>query len=177
MRNINNRLKTFLNCSHNLKLVNNGFFFTGNSIKCAFCNIEILGDNIDPDIHMKINPYCIMVRNKYFSNLENRIKSFENWTKKQDPIILSRAGLFYTQKDDIVQCYKCNVKLCDWKDTDEPCHECVDLICSVCFDNKKTMCNIPCGHVVCCFDCNYTINSGECIICNSTVERVIKIYL
>ena len=36
---------------------------------------------------------------------------------------LARAGFIYVGKSDLVRCFSCNLKLCDWKSTDVPLDE------------------------------------------------------
>ena len=52
---------------------------------------------------------------------EARLKTFYVYPKQMlpDKFQLARAGLFYTGKSDICQCFRCNVKLCAWERNDE----------------------------------------------------------
>lgn len=36
---------------------------------------------------------------------------------------MARAGFFYTQREDIVQCFNCNARLGQWKTSDDPLAE------------------------------------------------------
>ena len=51
---------------------------------------------------------------------EARLKTFDVYPKQMlpDKFQLARAGLFYTGKSDICQCFRCNVKLSAWERDD-----------------------------------------------------------
>ena len=48
---------------------------------------------------------------------ENRLKTFETYPKQvlPDKIQLARAGLYYSGKSDMCQCFRCHVKLSSWE--------------------------------------------------------------
>lgn len=56
---------------------------------------------------------------------ENRLKTFDTYPKQMlpDKYQLARAGLYYTGKSDICQCFKCHVKLSAWEREDDAIKE------------------------------------------------------
>ncbi|KAB0369605.1 hypothetical protein FD755_018598 [Muntiacus reevesi] len=60
-----------------------------------------------------------------FGNEELRLQSFKNWSPSS-PVgaaALVKAGLFYTGKSDIVQCFSCRGYLHEWEEGDDPLEE------------------------------------------------------
>ena len=51
---------------------------------------------------------------------ENRLKTFDTYPKQMlpDKIQLAGAGLYYTGKSDVCQCFRCHVKLSAWERDD-----------------------------------------------------------
>ena len=62
------------------------------------------------------------IRMEYY---DNRLKTFDIYPKQMlpDKYQLARAGLFYTGKSDICQCFRCHVKLSAWKRDDDAMKE------------------------------------------------------
>ena len=56
---------------------------------------------------------------------ENRLKTFDTYPKQMlpDKIQLARAGLYYTGKSDVCQCFLCHVKLNAWERDDDAIKE------------------------------------------------------
>ena len=56
---------------------------------------------------------------------ENRLKTFDTYLKQMlpDKIQLARAGLYYTGKSDVCQCFRCHVKLSAWERDDDAIKE------------------------------------------------------
>ena len=56
---------------------------------------------------------------------ENRLKTFDTYPKQMlpDKIQLARAGLDYTGKSDVCQCFLCHVKLSAWEPDDDAIKE------------------------------------------------------
>ena len=56
---------------------------------------------------------------------ENRLKTFDTYPKQMlpDKIPLARAGLYYTGKSDMCQCFLCHVKLNAWERDDDAIKE------------------------------------------------------
>ena len=56
---------------------------------------------------------------------ENRLKTFDTYPKQMfpDKIKLARAGLYYTGKSDVCQCFQCHVKLSAWERDDDAIKE------------------------------------------------------
>ena len=56
---------------------------------------------------------------------ENRLRTFDTYPKQMlpDKFQLARAGLFYTGKSDICQCFRCHVKLSSWERDDDAIKE------------------------------------------------------
>ena len=62
------------------------------------------------------------------SNMEyyqNRLKSFDTYPKQMlpDKYQLARAGLYYSGKSDVCQCFRCHVKLSAWERDDDAIKE------------------------------------------------------
>ena len=58
---------------------------------------------------------------KYY-NESQRFKTFFTWPRDAEvqPVALVKAGFFYTEKNDIVQCCMCGLVVCDWRQSDDP---------------------------------------------------------
>ena len=56
---------------------------------------------------------------------ENRLSTFDTYPKQMlpDKIQLARAGLYYTGKSDVCQCFQCHVKLSAWERDDDAIKE------------------------------------------------------
>ena len=56
---------------------------------------------------------------------ENRLRTFDTYPKQMlpDKIQLARAGLYYTGKSDVCQCFRCHVKLSAWERDDNAIKE------------------------------------------------------
>ena len=56
---------------------------------------------------------------------ENRLKTFDTYPKQMlpDKIQLARAGLYYSVKSDMCQCFRCHVKLSSWERDDDAIKE------------------------------------------------------
>ena len=59
---------------------------------------------------------CTSIRDS-MEYYENRLKTFDAYPKQMlpDKIQLARAGLYYTGKSDVCQCFRCHVKLSAWE--------------------------------------------------------------
>lgn len=62
---------------------------------------------------------------RHFSKIKNRLRSYkEVWRKMYIDILdLSKAGFFYVENPDRVQCFSCKLILEDWCITDDPWEE------------------------------------------------------
>ncbi|KAF7672852.1 Apoptosis inhibitor [Astathelohania contejeani] len=66
-----------------------------------------------------------IIKNLPFASYDERLNSFQNWpiqllpSKEQ----LSRAGFIYLNIGDQVQCFYCDLKLKEWKRSDNPFEE------------------------------------------------------
>ena len=70
------------------------------------------------DLVQETPPFHPLYRQKLI-----RLKSFENWPKKQftqKAIDLCEAGFFYTNISDCVQCFHCGISIKNWKKDDRP---------------------------------------------------------
>ena len=58
---------------------------------------------------------------KYYDESQ-RFKTFFTWPRDAEvqPLALVKAGFFYTEKNDIVQCCMCGLVVRDWRRTDDP---------------------------------------------------------
>jgi hypothetical protein len=56
---------------------------------------------------------------------ENRLKTFDTYPKQMlpDKYQLAKAGLFYTGKSDLCECFQCHVKLSAWDREDDAMKE------------------------------------------------------
>ena len=56
---------------------------------------------------------------------ENRLRTFDTYPKQMlpDKIQLARAGLYYTGKSDVCQCFRCHLKLSAWERDDDAIKE------------------------------------------------------
>lgn len=140
-------------------------------------------------------PLCYQMRTR-----EARMKSFRNWKSAVSVDLLIDAGFFYNGEKDFTTCYFCRGTLGHWNSTDDPkkehdkhffwcCYkkklyeETLELdnikekpyLCKICFENNLEIMFIPCGHVVCCRDCNTRILF--CPICKREVKQTKRAYI
>lgn len=54
---------------------------------------------------------------------DDRLLTFKSWRGIQTPESLARAGFFYTQISDYVQCFYCHIDIGEWQPLDIPLHE------------------------------------------------------
>ena len=56
---------------------------------------------------------------------EDRLQSFEHWSKQIEPnkMSLAKAGFYYTGSADKVTCFSCGVKVMSWEPSDQPWEE------------------------------------------------------
>lgn len=55
---------------------------------------------------------------------ETRLLTYSNWVNSVVvPASLARAGFFYFNVDDYVECFVCHVVVHDWKEGDDPLSE------------------------------------------------------
>lgn len=208
MQNEVNRYKTFI--SNNWKyqelvkpLVESGFFYTNKEdiTKCAFCGIEIKNWSLElnPEaLHKKMSKYCERYLEYNFSQYNQRLKTFERWNLKNiQKEKLAESGFIFLGYKDATQCFKCKIKLEEWKEDDEPdlvhkslSKDCEFLktknnskqslgekfICNICLENEKNTCFLPCAHVVCCLDCCINV-SKSCPVCMTEIKQKIRIFV
>ena len=64
---------------------------------------------------------------------ENRLRTFDTYPKQMlpDKIQLARAGLYYTGKSDVCQCFLCHVKLNAWEREDDAIKEHYKMVASM----------------------------------------------
>ena len=65
-----------------------------------------------PDPHIISRPYSVLHKVYY----RDRVSSFETWPVQllQDKHSLASARFYYTNKDDLVKCFSCGLRLGDW---------------------------------------------------------------
>ena len=65
---------------------------------------------------------AISCENTKFMFYEDRLLTFEHWSKQIQPdkYRLAKAGFFYTGELDKVICFACGVTLREWERTDDP---------------------------------------------------------
>ena len=56
---------------------------------------------------------------------EDRLSTFENWSKQINPdkYRLAKAGFYYKGQVDVVTCFSCNITVNDWETNDNPWEE------------------------------------------------------
>jgi len=80
------------------------------------------------DIFTPIKPFkeiSAPSRNKYSLEL-NRLITFTTWdTQSYGPLqsLLAKAGFFYTEEDDTVECFACGVRISNWDANKDPVKE------------------------------------------------------
>jgi E3 ubiquitin-protein ligase XIAP len=65
---------------------------------------------------LRINKPCF----QQFSTLTDRLNSYEKWPLQQSAVTLSKAGFFYTGREDETVCFCCGGGFKDWKEYDIP---------------------------------------------------------
>jgi hypothetical protein len=61
-----------------------------------------------------------MWTSRLYSEHSERIASYDTWLGNNTPGKLSSAGFWFTQKSDIVACWKCCVQINNWSTEDDP---------------------------------------------------------
>lgn len=113
-----------------LKLSKCGFYYDG-GIKCIYCNFVLKTYRSYTDVlllHEEQSPGCGcydvcgngVISTLYFEKYESRMESFQTWASDISAVSLCTAGFFYTQENDLVQCFSCHVKINEWKNDDIP---------------------------------------------------------
>ncbi|AGR57154.1 IAP-3 [Choristoneura rosaceana nucleopolyhedrovirus] len=153
------RLRTFTAWPRGLKqhpeiLAEAGFFYTGKSdkVKCFYCN-----------------------------------GGLNNWEQDDDPwqqhalwfgrcaYVLLVKGHDYVQKVVTESCVvrNTNKKQVVEQTVYEP-NTPDEQLCKICYDAKKTVCFVPCGHVMACGKCASTLTI--CPYCRANVETPVRMY-
>lgn len=181
------------------KLCDTGFYYNRNAETtiCVHCNIEIrnwLGTENPEEVHKKMSPMCPSFLEKQYSSKENRLKSFEYFPSQNLNLKkFADSGFFYTGFKDIVECFKCKINLGDWSETDDPfiSHQelnkncefiksqqerTANFMCEICMINQKSVCLLPCAHVVSCLKCSDSITT-HCPLCRTPVSYKLKLYI
>ncbi|XP_037048440.1 uncharacterized protein LOC119082886 [Bradysia coprophila] len=59
---------------------------------------------------------------QYYGQYDNRLRSYDMGPQKLRPLAykLAIAGLYYTGRTDIVQCFECHIRHMDWNSNDDP---------------------------------------------------------
>ncbi|BAC67339.1 inhibitor of apoptosis protein 3 [Adoxophyes honmai nucleopolyhedrovirus] len=148
-KNYSNRLATFTNWTYAISpeaLAENGFYHFGylDTVRCAFCKLEI--GSFDPDDvvhqeHFKYSPMCpyldilkckdapspakIVIeppRYPEFASEKERLDSFRTWPPLMPikPEQLAEAGFFYTGFGDKTKCFYCAGGVWNWELNDDP---------------------------------------------------------
>jgi len=60
-----------------------------------------------------------------YQRQEDRLQSYRHWsaTSSIDPVRLSKAGFYYTGKNDTVRCFECDIEISRWVNGDDPIAE------------------------------------------------------
>ncbi|XP_056395499.1 baculoviral IAP repeat-containing protein 1-like isoform X2 [Hyla sarda] len=130
-----------------------GLYFTGvdNSMQCFCCGIVLCCTSLKlhpHEEHLHFSPSCGFIQGKDVGNVskyevrvqtsetgqeclqaysteEARLSSFTNWPfySRIQPVLLARAGFYFTGRRDIVQCFSCDGCLGHWEENDDPWKE------------------------------------------------------
>ncbi|ACF05377.1 IAP-3 [Adoxophyes orana nucleopolyhedrovirus] len=148
-KNYCNRLGTFTNWTYAISpeaLAENGFYYTGylDTVRCAFCKLEIGSFDPDDDVHQehfKYSPMCtylgiikcmdapspakiVIKPPNYpeFASEKQRLDTFHTWPQLMPikPKQLAEAGFFYTGFGDKTKCFYCGGGVCKWELNDDP---------------------------------------------------------
>lgn len=156
---INNRLATFKNWPRFLtqtpdELSKAGFYYTGcgDMVKCYYCDGGLKdweqGD-IPWEQHACWFPRCFHVL----------LVKGEDYIQK----IISNAC--------VIPAKTTSSELCEEnKLTIENDNE----LCKICFNDKRNVCFVPCGHIIACAQC--ALSSNECFLCRAKYNNIIRVY-
>ncbi|CCA61364.1 hypothetical protein AV955_gp007 [Diadromus pulchellus ascovirus 4a] len=200
------RLKTFnrkwKGCVEKTKMAEAGFVFVQEPdiARCAFCGLEVSGWDApsDPEtLHLRLNRTCPLILKKFFVNDEaRRLETFSSWNGEVCSRKLAAAGFVHLKGDGVV-CSHCNLKLNDWKCSDDPeiCHrelrpKCIfskkdvvekaavnrNMECVICLDETKNVAYLPCGHVATCLSCSIKQIDRKCPLCSSQYVSKFRVY-
>jgi len=82
-----------------------------------------------------------------FHREDQRLMTFDAWPLTwMDKNLLALTGLFYTGRENIVQCYFCDVKICNWHKHDQPFFKHLALSPNCPLLTRHTTNNIPRNH-------------------------------
>jgi hypothetical protein len=51
-----------------------------------------------------------------------------------------------------------------------------DKACVICLENARVCVVVPCGHRLYCITCSNKFNAPNCLVCNKSVEKVIRVF-
>jgi len=142
-----------------------GFHYSGESdkVKCFLCSLELNNwETTDTPFgeHEKWRPECPMVK----QHREEQIAAARNNTRNGN--IQSDAAIVDDLQNDL--------EMLEVTPGDPP-EDLPETNCVVCFDKRRAMAFIPCGHVVCCEDCGNRV--ADCTMCRKKIQNRFKIYL
>lgn len=133
-------------------------------VKCYFCHVKIgmweEGDDVLAD-HIRWSPSCNFIQRKQTNNVAIDTELFEKALQNitppsidEFPIKRSKTTTEGTIEDS---------------NNDE-------MMCIICFTNKRNIVLLPCGHIITCAMCTSRIKSFRCPICRKFVTRKNKIF-
>ncbi|AAR28804.1 iap3 [Leucania separata nucleopolyhedrovirus] len=144
---------------------------------------------------MKQTPQQLAEAGFYYSGTGDQVKCFfcggglKDWEPADDPwaqharwfdrcaYVLTVKGADYVQRiaSESVE-HKQDEEQQQQPDDDEPSATGGDesKLCKICFDAVSEVCFVPCGHVVSCGKCAFSVNT--CPMCRKQFDRIIRVY-
>ena len=131
----------------------------------------------------------LIAMNTTMADEMDRLETFKHWPKPHivSPMALARAGLYYTNRDDYVQCAYCLGNLFNWMVGDNAMEEhrrhfpdCRFIKrvgnrykCMKCLRAEVEVVFVPCLHITCCSRCAETMKT--CPVCRDGIKSSFKV--
>ena len=134
----------------------------------------------------KLSSNQFVALNAFMKDFHQRFNTFKHWPKTHivTPHAMARAGLYYQNREDYVQCAFCLGSMHNWKQGDNAVEEHRGLPphCSFflqmetrykCLHTNVESVFFPCLHIICCENCAETVNF--CLVCGQEVISKLKV--
>ncbi|XP_077293435.1 putative inhibitor of apoptosis [Arctopsyche grandis] len=157
--NFHDRMKTFEDWPVSLPvkpvdLAKAGFFYKGNSDKCCcfYCDsvIKCWVSGDDPwEEHARWNPSCVFLH-----------------TVKDEKFIKAVQKKYSSKTSQPLEIEDINAE--EIPEVDE------QSSCKICFQDRRSICFLPCGHILSCANCAFAVS--KCPACRTVIEKRQRIY-
>ncbi|QWO71646.1 IAP3 [Orgyia pseudotsugata single capsid nuclopolyhedrovirus] len=174
------RLRTFKDWPRGLKqrpeeLAKAGFYYTGrgDKTKCFYCDGGLQDwekDDVPWEQHARWFNTCGYVRLVKGADYVQRVISEACVIREPTKPVVDSAPVTTNRVDNITD---------DGIDVNNSVMKSVDddddsKLCKICYNAERTVCCVPCGHVVACGQC--AVQFDHCPACRCKLETVVRMY-